>query len=661
MRRTLVRIALPTTVLAALLAGCSGGDDESGSDPTSTASAQEVLEKVRQVTADSVMAENTAAHESDTTASSDATTITLSGTSATVDGDGATADGSTVTITAAGTYRISGTLTDGKVVVDTSGADGTVNLVLDGADLTSSTTSPLQVLDADDVVVTLAKGTTNHLADTTSYADDDDASGALFSKADLTITGAGKLTVDGNANDGIVSKDGLVIASGDITVNSVDDGIRGKDYLVVQGGTLVVDAKGDALKSDDDEDAKLGYVQVTGGTLTLTAGDDGLTATTDVVVTGGDLTVVTDGGHTTKVGEDESPKGLVADANIVVGGGTLSVDAADDAVHSDGVVAVTDGDLTIQAGDDAVHADSALAVSGGTIDVKTAYEGLEAAVISVSGGSTTLVTSDDGVNGSSGSSSTSEAAGGGGEPPQGGEMPTDLPEGGPESGEMPTGMPDGGPQDGEMPEGGGGPQGGGGGGEEADDSVLIDITGGTLVVDADGDGLDSNGNMTMSGGTVVVSGPTNDGNGSLDYNGTFTVSGGELIAVGSSGMAQTPSDTSTQSFVGLTADAAQKAGTVVHVVDGDGKVVASFTASKDFSSVVYSSSDVTKGDTYTLVAGGKAGTKVAGGLSHGGDASGGTKIATGTAGEATSGMGGPGGMGGGPGGQQGSGEGQSDS
>ncbi|NKY40212.1 carbohydrate-binding domain-containing protein, partial [Cellulomonas septica] len=187
----------------------------------------------------------------------------------------------------------------------------------------------------------------------------------------------------------------------------------------------------------------------------------------------------------------------------------------------------------------------------------------------------------------------------------------------------------------------------GGGGElSAQDGVLLEITGGTLVVDAEGDGLDSNGSITMSGGTVVVAGPTSSGNGALDYNGTFGISGGELLAVGASGMAQTPSDGSTQSFVGLTLDGTQQAGTVVHVAAEDGTVLASFTAPKSFSSVVYSSPDVTDGATYTALTGGSTSTPDTTGLSHDGDASSATTSATATAGEVQAGMGGgPGGGG----------------
>jgi len=621
LKRAAIRAAVPATVVALILAGCTAQDDSSSTSPTSTTADTGTGTTIpastdADLTVESAMAQNTAPHEGDASYDeSTAVDVTLADGSSSSSSDAVSVDGDTVTIAAGGTYRLSGTLADGQVVV--TAPDQDVTLVLDGVDLTSSTTSPLQVLEADDVHVVLADGSDNGLTDTSAYADDDEASGALFSAGDLTITGDGSLDVTGNGNDGIVGKDGLVVASGTLTVDAVDDGIRGKDYLVVEGGTLTVTAGGDALKSDDDEDATLGYVLVNDGTLDLTAGDDGLTAATDVLVAGGTLDVATGGGADATVADDASPKGLVGDAAVVVGGGTLAVDAADDAIHSDAVVSITDGALTLASGDDAVHGEYALQVAGGTLDVTQAVEGLEAQEITILDGTITLVTSDDGLNGSTADGSADETA------------------------------------TGDQAQQGGGFGGGGGGMEAADENVSVIIAGGTLVVDAQGDGLDSNGNLTMTGGTVGVFVPTYDGNGSLDYAGTFEITGGELIAVGSSGMAQTPSG-GTQSFVGITLSQQGAAGDVVQVVSSDGDVLASLTAVKPFSSVVYSSPDVVDGATYTAVLGGTAGDAVAGPLSRGGTA-GTTTAGTGTAGEVAAGMAGPGGAGGPSGGRPGDG------
>jgi hypothetical protein len=586
MRRPTRTILVPAALVAALLAGCTATDEA----PETSSSPSAPVDQSADVTVEQARAANTGPDAVDLQASSDEVAVDLTAPAA---GDGVTVDGGTVTITAAGTYRVTGTVADGSLVVDATD-DGVVHLILDDATLTSSTTSPLRVLDADQVVVHLEGA--NQLADTAAYAEDDEASAALFSTADLTITGDGALTVAGNANDGIAAKDGLVVESGAITVDAVDDGIRGKDYLVVSGGTLDVTAGGDGLKSDNDEDETLGYVDVSGGSVEVTAGDDGIAAQTDVIVSDGTLTVCAGGGHGATVADDVSPKGVSGTVSVVVGGGTLGIDAADDGIGSDGMVSITDGALTIAAGDDGVHGDRALQISDGTVDITASVEGLEAGLITLAGGAVSVVASDDGVNASDPDST--------GEPAPGGQASTD---------------------------------------------VGITITGGTLVIDADGDGLDANGFLTMTGGTAVVNGPTNAGNGALDVDGTFEVSGGTLLAAGSSSMAMTPADMSAQSFVAFTFPSTQPAGTVVQVLDADGDALAAFESSKDFSSLVYSSPDVVADQTYSAATGGSVSGQTLGGLAQAGDSTGSTVVTTGTAGEALAGMGGPGGgPGGGP-------------
>jgi hypothetical protein len=234
--------------------------------------------------------------------------VALTGDSAESDSDAVEASDGTVTITAAGTYRLSGDL-DGQVVVDAED-DGVVRIVLDDAEISSSTTSALAFLDAGSAVVVLADGSTNSLSDGSDYAvDGEEPNAALFSSADLTVSRTGALTVTGNANDGIGGQDGVVLDSGTITVEAVDDGIRGKDYLVLRDADVSVTAGGDGLKSDNAEDATAGYVHVAGGSLDVTAGGDGLSAETDVIVGGGDVTVQSGGGSGQTVADDASAKG----------------------------------------------------------------------------------------------------------------------------------------------------------------------------------------------------------------------------------------------------------------------------------------------------------------------------------------------------------------
>lgn len=584
-------LLVPVLATGLVLAGCAVTATDSGTSTGDTSETTAELVPTASVdvtqTASEVLAANQKSHAS--TDGSDADWSESDATAIDLDDENGT-----VTIKAAGTYHLTGTLDEGQVVVDSPG-DGQVKLVLDGVDITSSTGSAISIVAADEAVVILADGSTNTLTDAASYADADADTpvAALSSAADLTITGSGALNVTGSSNDGVSSKDGLVIAGGDITVTAVDDGIRGKDYLVITGGTLSVTAGGDGLTSDNDEDATRGYIAVEGGTVTIDAEGDGLAASTDVVTTGGTLDVTAGGGADQTVADDVSAKGVKAGAIIVLGGGDVTVDAADDAVHSDDAVHIADGVVRVATGDDGVHADDALLVSDGTLTISQSYEGLESSQIEVAGGTVSVTASDDGVNVSDGSSGGGEMGGGGG----------------------PMGGPD---------------QAADAAAEEAADAAADDaaatdatdtttgdmtltISGGTLTVNSEGDGLDSNGSASMTGGAVVVNGPTGSGNGALDVDSAFAISGGSLLAVGSAGMVVAPDADADQASVSVTLDGSHAAGSAVEVTADDGTVVASFTATKEFASVVFSSPDIVNGQTYTVtVDGSAAGSAVAG-------------------------------------------------
>ena len=307
---------------------------------------------------------------------SDATVISLEDGGSTVDGSGADVDGDVVSITAPGTYLLSGTLSDGQVVVD-SDADGKVVLVLDGVDLTSASSSPLVITEADEAVVVLADGSDNTLSDAAASGSDDEEEDApnatLFSMADLTIGGEGSLTVHGLSNDAITSKDGLVVLSGELTVDAVDDGIRGKDYLVVEDGTLEVDAGGDGLKADNEDVDEPGWILLDGGSVTVTAGSDGAAAVGAIYVVDGELDV------------PASEEGLEA-MLIRITGGSVSVTASDDGLNptagtaeggaeqaEDGVLLdISGGTVQVWAGSDGIDSNGQASITGGTVVVSSA-------------------------------------------------------------------------------------------------------------------------------------------------------------------------------------------------------------------------------------------------------------------------------------------------
>lgn len=513
--------------------------------------------------------------------------VIFDGNNITYSGKGAEINGSTITITSSGTYYFSGSLSDGQIIVD-SDDDGTVSLVLNGVDITGLNNAPIYIANAEETVITLADGSKNILTDGSTRSDEE-ITGALYSSDDLTLTGSGSLTVTANYNDGIVCKDTLKIIGGSYTVKSADDGIIGKDCIIIAGGTFNINAEGDGFKSTNDSDTSLGYIAVSDGTFNITAGADGIQAETNILIENGKFTITTGGGSAkaskkndfggSSSSEDtSSAKGLKAGSTIAVKNGTFTFDTLDDSVHSNSKVNISGGTFNISSGDDAIHADEVLNISVGKITVSNSYEGLEASEITISGGTIDITASDDGIN-AAGKNDV--------------ESFFDI-------------------------------------GSSSNNNILT-ISGGIVKVDASGDGLDANGPIYITGGEVFVNGPENDGNGALDYNNTFEISDGILVCVGSSGMAQSPSSSSEQSFV-ATNNVSGSAGSVITVKDSSGNEIYSYTTSKKFASVVFSSSKIKSGESYTISVDGSNDVTVTAGTELGG----------------FGGFGGNGGFGGGP-------------
>lgn len=553
-----IRNALPTAALVAALAACSAGQPAQESAAPTAATAAAPAASVPQALAAKAEIQDAATAAP---ASGTEIAIALKGDAIAASGAGVAIDGAQATITAAGTYRLSGTLDDGRIIVDTADK-APVRLILDGAALSSSANSPLAIMQAETVRITLAEGSQNRLADAVAYVfaapGIDEPNAALFSAAALTIDGAGALTVVGNANDGIASKDGLLISGGTIAVQAADDGIRGKDYLAVRGGTITVEAKGDGLKSDNAEDPAKGYIAIEGGSLTVNAGGDALSAATDALIADGTLALTAGGGASGALAADASAKGIKAAVNLTIDGGALTVAAADDALHSNANVTINGGTLSLASGDDGVHADAALTINGGATTISESYEGLESAVITINDGSVRLVSQDDGVNVAGGADG--------------------------------SGM--------QRPGGRGRDSGAYAG------AFFLRINGGELVVDAGGDGLDANGAIEMTGGLVLVIGPTAQMNAALDYDGGFAISGGVLVAAGSAGMAQAPGANSAQRSVQINFAATQEAGSLIQIQAADGANLLAFAPAKAYQTLVFSAPALAEGGEYQILSGG---------------------------------------------------------
>ena len=525
-------ILLCIALLAALLSACGGKTD------TPASSEKETVQ--------------TEAPDTD-----GATAITLSGSGASVSGSGASAKDGVVTITEAGTYTVTGTLTDGRILVNAPKAE--VRLVLQNADITCSYGSPLYIYKAGTVTLYLPDGTQSSLTDGESYtfADslssgaDEEPNACLYSKADLVIAGTGSLTVNANYKNGVTGKDTLRIEEAALSVTAKNHGVNGKDSCTLVKASLTVVSGGDALRSTNDSDASLGFVSITDSDLTLTSGEDGIQAETTLTVSGGSCTVTAGGGSGAALADDASAKGLKAGVSLLVSGGEFTLDCADDAIHCNGDVEISGGSFAIVTGDDGVHADGNTKISGGTIDISACYEGIEGETVDITGGEIHIVASDDGIN-----------AAGGNDRSGFGPMQDSF---------------------------------------AGSASCYINISGGTVSIDASGDGIDSNGSLTVSGGEIYIDGPTNEGDGALDYDGTGTITGGTVVAVGSNGMAMNFGSDSTQGSILL--NLSGSAGQAVTVKDSSGNVLLTYTPGKDYRSVVVSCAALTQGETYTVSAG----------------------------------------------------------
>ncbi len=476
------------------------------------------------------------------------TTITLNGNAIVVDGTGVTVNGCIATITSGGDYLVSGTLNDGRIIVD-SGDNIIVRLKLNDVDITSTANAPISVLNAEKTVILLADGTQNYVTDPSTYVvsipGDEESNAAIYSKDDLSISGNGTLTIDANYNDGIASTDGLVINGGTINIDAADDGIRGKDYLVVKAGAINIQAGGDGLKSDNYEDVHKGYILIESGDIDITCDADGFDAETDALIMGGTFDVTTGGGSGVPPGSI-SAKGIKGGQLVVIDDGTFTINASDDAIHSNTGLVLNTGVYTIATGDDAVHADDSLVIEDGSINITKCVEGIESCVITVNGGTIRVAASDDAVNSTAGA---------------------DV---------------------------------------EHNDGSCFYINGGYIVLTAtNGDGVDSNGNIEMTDGTVIIHGPPHDPEVFCDYNGTFKLSGGFVVASGSgSHMTESPSASSTQNSLTMMFHSAVGASTIFHLEDSEGNDIVTFQPVHQYQSIMFSSPELVLGKTYTVYRGG---------------------------------------------------------
>ena len=549
-KNSIIKSATSITLLAALaLTGCSATSTSNTSatatSATSTSASNSSGTKSKaadsfstDVKSGAKLAEDTHYSAKDVTWDSySEVTIDLSNPTAT---DGVTVSDGVITITKAGNYKLTGTYS-GQIKVEAADSD-MVRLILNNATITNSTGAAINVVEADEVVIYTASGTTNTVSDGSSYSDTASGSpdAAIYSKSDLTLAGEGTLKVEGKYEEGVHTSDGLVIASGTLEVSAANTGIKGKDYVDILDGTVTVTASQDGIKATNDTDGNRGWVRLSGGTVNISAGDDG----------------------------------FKAERVLEISGGTLNITQANEGIEAQ-YINILDGTVNVTSSDDGINA---------------SYSTTSTSTESASTSTTQTTQNNQGNQAAQGNQSAPQAPSGsaGQAPAGGGQAPSGT------MGSGTTGQP---PAGGGM---GGGGMGGGGGTFEVVDAT-INITGGTVTVNANGDGIDSNGTATLSGGTLIVNGPFTGGNASLDTNGDLLLNGATVAAGNSGDMFEAPSTSSTSGYVKISNVSNLSAGTTVQVTDSSGNVVANYKVTNSSTALILvSSSKITKGESYTV-------------------------------------------------------------
>lgn len=499
---------LAALIISVSVTGCANTDEKTSSTNSST------------VTKDSV---STASIASDESLDSDmftdrdkevgydessAVMVAFSSSGATASSDSVSVSGSKVTIKSEGTYIVTGTTSDGQIIVDADNKTK-VQIVLKNASVTCKSSAALYVKQADKVFVTTAKDTENTLASTGDYVqtDDNNVDAAVFAKDDITFNGEGKLTVTSEKGNGIVSKDDLKLTSGEYNITAASHALSGKNSIRIASGTYTLTSGKDGLHAENTDDTSKGFVYIADGKFTVNCKGDGIDAGTTAQIENGTFNITSNRGSSSSSSTDSaSVKGIKAG-----------------------------GDITI---------------SGGTINITESYEGIEGTEVEISGGTINLKSSNDGFN----------AAGGKDESGFGGGFDRD---------------------------------------NFGSSDASITISGGKIKIDADGDGVDSNGSLTVTGGEIYVFGSTSGDNGAVDYDGEATITGGIFIATGSSQMAQNFGENSTQSSMLVNTNSSGE----ITVKNSDGDVLVSFTPTKTYASVVISCPGITTGQAYTVTTG----------------------------------------------------------
>lgn len=634
-RKKLLALFCATALSMTAVAGCTGTKSSTGNiDSLETETDTEEIE-VQSITGTFSSTDMFTERDlAGTYEESGAVYVTLSDDGITGETAGVAINGQTMTITAEGTYIFSGTLSEGQIVVDADNAK--VQIVFDNVDITCASSAAVYVKSAEKVFVTLAEGSQNTLRNTDEYVaiDDNNIDAVIFAKSDLTLNGTGSLTIVSAEGHGIVSKDDLKITGGTYDITAAGHALSGKDSVRIADGTFILTAEKDGIHAENADDEEKGYIYIADGDFTITSDGDGMDASSIVQIEDGTFDITAGGGaaNSQKTHESDMPgggmsqnierpdgesmpqmgekpdeesmsqmgekpdeesmpqmgekpdgenmpqdtttdesgtstKGIKAGGGMYLNGGTYQIDSADDSIHSNANITIADGTYTLATGDDGVHADDALTVNGGTITVTESYEGLEGLTVTINDGTIDITARDDGINTAGGTDQS--GFGTFGDHFKGMDSADDETE------------------------------------ETTDNEMWMELNGGYIHILAGGDGVDSNGDLTINGGEIYIDGPSDNGNSAIDYGDRSSayVNGGTLVAIGSSGMAEVMSDSSKQKVLMVKLGEQMEGGNVV-LTDSEGNVIVSYTALKTYDCVIISTAEVESGATYTLTTSG---------------------------------------------------------
>ncbi|WP_454928013.1 carbohydrate-binding domain-containing protein [Abiotrophia defectiva] len=479
--------------------------------------------------------------------------ITLADQTATVTGQGASFSAQTVTITQAGTYVLTGSGKNIKLVVEAADTDQ-VHLVFQN--LTLEGEGPLlRINKAQEVVISLAEGSQNTLTESQA-SDDEEVKATIHSQAPLTLNGTGNLTLTALTKNALEVEDDLKVLGGTYTVKAANHGFKAEGALAIEAATLTIEAGKDGLHAEHDETTERANISLNPTQLSIAATEDGVDAGNELTIKGGTITV------------SQSEEGLEARV-IRQLGGDVTIKSSDDGVNASAGSSSKTSDTSTTSKTTGASATSNSADTSSSAGQPTADSATASTSASQATANSAATSQADQANKDKNATPPSPPAGQA--PPQGGQPP--------QNGQGPGGMPPGGQ-------------------EESDPSLQIILEGGTLTIDAEGDGIDSNGTVTISGGSLVVNGSVHDGNGPLDAAGDITITSGTVWALGTSDMLQGFAQGSAQASI--TANIAGTAGQTLIILDANGKEVARQTASKDFQAVIMSSADLVDGQTYTI-------------------------------------------------------------